>query len=265
MLSTQIHPAPIASFTVLPIKAQVCLGDSILFTDNSSGIVVKSVWYFGDGIIDTSSAEYHTYASANNYTATHAVIDNNGCISVNNPTVQVIVDALPIVNAGFDQYVVIGDSVVLNQVSVVANNFTSWWTTWPYNLYLNDTSILNPVFAPVLSGTYTYTLHVQTQAGCTATDDINLIALDPPLIPNVFSPNGDGIHDYWEIGFLSKYPGATVKVFNRYGQLIYNVVGYAKPWDGTVNGSPLPIGTYYYVISPKNGLKDMVGSITIIR
>lgn len=265
LLSTQIHPAPIASFTVLPIKAQVCLGDSILFTDNSSGIVVKSVWYFGDGIIDTSSAEYHTYASANNYTATHAVIDNNGCISVNNPTVQVIVDALPIVNAGFDQYVVIGDSVVLNQVSVVANNFTSWWTTWPYNLYLNDTSILNPVFAPVLSGTYTYTLHVQTQAGCTATDDINLIALDPPLIPNVFSPNGDGIHDYWEIGFLSKYPGATVKVFNRYGQLIYNVVGYAKPWDGTVNGSPLPIGTYYYVISPKNGLKDMVGSITIIR
>ena len=265
LLSTQIHPAPIASFTVLPVKAQVCLGDSILFTDNSNGNIVSTIWYFGDGVIDTSSSEYHTYTSANTYTATHAVIDNNGCKSVNNPKIQVIVDALPIVNAGFDQYVVIGDSVVLNQVSVVASNFTNWWTTWPYNLFLNDTTILNPVFAPTLAGTYSYTLHVRSQAGCTSTSDLNLIALDPPMIPNVFSPNGDGIHDYWEIGFLSKYPGATVKVFNRYGQLIYNVVGYAKPWDGTVNGAPLPIGTYYYIISPKNGLKDMVGSITIIR
>ena len=244
------------------------MGDSILFTDNSAGTVVKSIWYYGDGSrVDTAFSVHHAYDAASTYTATHAIIDNNGCISVTSvPTsTRVTIDALPIVNAGYDKYVVIGDSVVLNEVSVIANNFTSWWSTYPYNLYLNDTTILNPVFAPTVAGNYNYMLTVKTQAGCIGTSSINLIALDPPVIPNVFSPNGDGIHDLWEIGFLNKYPGATVKVFNRYGQLIYNVLGYFKPWDGTVNGAPLPIGTYYYIISPKNGLKDIIGTITIIR
>ena len=139
------------------------------------------------------------------------------------------------------------------------------WTSSPYNPYLNDTTILNPVFKPTDAGTFTETLHVITKAGCSGTSSVNLIALNPPVIPNVFSPNGDGVHDRWEIGYLNKFPGATVKVFNRYGQLIYNVIGYAVPWDGTVNGSPLPIGTYYYIISPKNGVKDLIGSVTIIR
>ena len=268
LLSTQIHPAPVASYTVTPAKAQVCLGDSILFTDNSAGTVVKSIWYYGDGSrVDTAFSVHHAYDAASTYTATHAIIDNNGCISVTSvPTsTRVTIDALPIVNAGYDKYVVIGDSVVLNEVSVIANNFTSWWSTYPYNLYLNDTTLLNPVFAPTVAGNYNYMLTVKTQAGCIGTSSINLIALDPPIIPNTFSPNGDGIHDLWEIGFLNKYPGATVKVFNRYGQLIYNVLGYFKPWDGTVNGAPLPIGTYYYIISPRNGLKDIIGTITIIR
>ena len=268
LLSTQIHPAPVASYTVTPAKAQVCLGDSILFTDNSAGTVVKSIWYYGDGSrVDTAFSVHHAYDAASTYTATHAIIDNNGCISVTSvPTsTRVTIDALPIVNAGYDKYVVIGDSVVLNEVSVIANNFTSWWSTYPYNLYLNDTTLLNPVFAPTVAGNYNYMLTVKSFAGCIGTSSINLIALDPPIIPNTFSPNGDGIHDLWEIGFLNKYPGATVKVFNRYGQLIYNVLGYFKPWDGTVNGAPLPIGTYYYIISPRNGLKDIIGTITIIR
>ena len=269
ILASQIHPAPVASMSVVPLTvngAQVCLGDSISFTDNSAGgNITKSIWYFGDGIIDSSFAEFHTYATATSYVAYHAVIDNNGCESVNNPSVAVLVDALPIVNAGYDKYVVVGDSVVLNEVSVIANDFTNWWTTTPYNLYLNDTAILNPVFTPAVSGIYPYTLHVKTKAGCTGSDDINLVALDPPKIPNTFSPNGDGIHDTWDISSLAKYPGVTVKVFNRYGQLVYNVIGYAKPWDGTYNGAPLPIGTYYYIISPKNGLKDITGSITILR
>ena len=265
LYGTQIHPAPIASFSTNPAPATVCLGDGIVFTDNSVGPVKKSIFNFGDGIIDTTISENHIYTIASSYTALHAIIDNNNCISVNNPTVPVLIDPIPSVNAGLDKYVVIGDSVVLNEVIVNANNFTSWWTSNPANQYLNDPTILNPIFNAVDSGTFTYTLHIKSQAGCIATDDINITVLNPPFIPNVFSPNGDGFHDKWEIGFLNKYPGATVKVFNRYGQLIYNVIGYFEPWDGKMNGADLPIGVYYYIISPKNGLKDLVGSVTILR
>ncbi|MGC8064221.1 MAG: gliding motility-associated C-terminal domain-containing protein, partial [Sediminibacterium sp.] len=71
--------------------------------------------------------------------------------------------------------------------------------------------------------------------------------------------------DRWHIQYLESYPGATVDVYNRYGQLVFSSIEYSVDWDGTVNGKPLPIGTYYYVINPKNGRKIISGSVTIIR
>ena len=86
-----------------------------------------------------------------------------------------------------------------------------------------------------------------------------------PTIPNVFSPNGDGIHDVWEIQYLESYPGATIDVFDRGGRLLYSSINYAKQWDGKFNGNPLPVGTYYYIINPKNGRNVISGSVTIIK
>jgi gliding motility-associated-like protein len=84
-------------------------------------------------------------------------------------------------------------------------------------------------------------------------------------VPNAFSPNNDGINDKWEIQYLESYPGCTIDVFNRYGQTVFHSTGYNKPWDGTYNGTPLPVATYYWVINPKNGRQAITGSVTIIR
>ena len=81
----------------------------------------------------------------------------------------------------------------------------------------------------------------------------------------MFSPNGDGINDTWKIQYLESYPGATIDVFNRYGQKVFSSLGYNKEWDGTFKGNPLPVGTYYYIINPKNGRALINGSITIIK
>jgi gliding motility-associated-like protein len=86
-----------------------------------------------------------------------------------------------------------------------------------------------------------------------------------PLIPNIFSPNGDGIHDKWQIDFLDTYPGCTVEIFNRYGQIVFRSLGYSTPWDGTVNGKQVPIGTYYYIVDPKNNRPKMTGYVEVIR
>jgi len=67
-------------------------------------------------------------------------------------------------------------------------------------------------------------------------------------IPNVFTPNGDGINDTWEIDF-GVYGSAVVRVFSRMGSLIYESnVGYATPWNGSFMGNVLPNGTYQYII-----------------
>ncbi len=84
------------------------------------------------------------------------------------------------------------------------------------------------------------------------------------IIPNIFSPNGDGIHDRWVIENLQNFPGNVVQVYNRYGQAVFKMTNYT-PWDGKVNGKEMPVGTYYYIIDPKNGQKPVTGYIDIIR
>jgi gliding motility-associated-like protein len=84
-------------------------------------------------------------------------------------------------------------------------------------------------------------------------------------IPNVFSPNGDNINDKWIIPGTEAFPSCLVEVFNRYGQSIFRSVGYQQPWDGTLNGSPLPVATYYYMINLRNGEPPITGNVTILR
>jgi gliding motility-associated-like protein len=84
-------------------------------------------------------------------------------------------------------------------------------------------------------------------------------------VPNTFTPNGDAINDVWKIENLSLYPNYHIQVFNRYGQAMYDTKDYSKPWDGTIQGKPLPSGTYYYIIDLGGARKTKKGYVTIIR
>jgi gliding motility-associated-like protein len=128
---------------------------------------------------------------------------------------------------------------------------------------LDDPTIKNPIANP--SVTTTYTLTVTTTGGCTASADVTVTVLDQVMIPNAFTPNGDGINDFWNIAHLNEYPGCTVDIFGRNGQLIFHSLGYGKPWTGTYNGNTLPTGAYYYVIDLKDGRQKLSGQVTIIK
>ena len=66
-----------------------------------------------------------------------------------------------------------------------------------------------------------------------------------------FRQNGDGINDKWVITNLEHYQNAG-KYLNRYGQTIFHSTNYTnQPFDGTIAGKPLPVGTYYYIINTK--------------
>jgi len=111
----------------------------------------------------------------------------------------------------------------------------------------------------------TVTLTVTDPNGCTATQDIQVADECPDIvIPNAFTPNGDGINDTWDIQGLEYDATALVRIFTRYGQQIFESKGYAKPWDGTSKGKQLPSGVYYYIVNVKNGAQTYSGSVTII-
>jgi gliding motility-associated-like protein len=110
-----------------------------------------------------------------------------------------------------------------------------------------------------------YQLTVTGDHNCTDTASVTVKLLREVKVPNVFSPNGDGINDFWQLPNLSDYPGCTVEVFNRYGQRVYYSLGYDVPWNGTQTGKALPVGVYYYIIKLKNGFDTLTGSVTILR
>jgi gliding motility-associated-like protein len=87
----------------------------------------------------------------------------------------------------------------------------------------------------------------------------------PPVFPNAFSPNGDGINDVWRVTHLNTYSTAKVEVFDRYGQVVFSSTGYNKPWDGTAKGKALPVGVYYYVIHLGVVPQPLTGSITLLK
>ncbi|MCH2197213.1 MAG: gliding motility-associated C-terminal domain-containing protein [Flavobacteriales bacterium] len=89
----------------------------------------------------------------------------------------------------------------------------------------------------------------------TTSDTLNLTLIDCLTIevPDAFSPNSDGINDFFEIPNLYKYPNNSIKIFNRWGALVYEASPYQNDWDGRSDhpatvGDELPVGTYYYIL-----------------
>ena len=96
------------------------------------------------------------------------------------------------------------------------------------------------------------------------------------LIPNAFSPNGDGINDYFEIPGIDYYENNSITIINRWGNKVYEARNYGinnspEFWDGKSNtgfrigDDNLPTGTYYYILDLGNGEKPLSGSIYLDR
>ncbi|MBN1599442.1 MAG: gliding motility-associated C-terminal domain-containing protein [Bacteroidales bacterium] len=104
---------------------------------------------------------------------------------------------------------------------------------------------------------------------CEGFDSILLRYCDKPGEEEVFTftPNGDGINDYWIIKGIENYPLAKVMVFDKAGRKVYNCAGnYQNNWDGSKNGSTLPLDSYYFLIDYSSyNLRNTLGIITILH
>jgi len=110
----------------------------------------------------------------------------------------------------------------------------------------------------------TYIITVDDIQGCQAIDTVEITEAVIQAA-DAFTPNGDGVNDTWFIGDLSLYPNVEVTIFGRWGEVIFKAVGYEEPWDGTFNGQPLPLSSYYYIIDLKEGSAPVTGAVTILK
>ncbi|WP_205942680.1 gliding motility-associated C-terminal domain-containing protein [Pedobacter psychroterrae] len=233
----------------------VCIGDGV--TLNATGGIRYS-WSPAVGLSATNVASPTAKPTT---TTNYAVTVYNGfCTKV--LQVKVIVVESPTVNAGADMEIMNGDEVQLNtEVSNVEGATYSWTPT----IYLDDPTIANPIASP--TDQITYLLTVKSANGCfIVSDEVVIDVREKVMIPNAFTPNGDGVNDILTIPGLDSYKQSTLTFFDRNGQRIFKSLAYPKPWDGTHNGKSLPTGTYYYVIDLNNSeRKRLSGAIFLIK
>lgn len=142
--------------------------------------------------------------------------------------------------------------------------------TAPYSFKLDSAQNLFGTFLNLSIGVYNLT--VTDARGCNGTTriDLNYSNIENIIRPfNAFTPNGDDINDRWIIPGIESFQATEVRIFNRWGQLIYKNSDYTNTegWDGKQNNSKLPAATYYYVISTINNCIEeyLKGTVTIVR
>lgn len=140
--------------------------------------------------------------------------------------------------------------------------------SWSPAHLLNNALIQNP-FAVLQNDTRFY-LTVTDALGCVGTSNVLVKVFKGPtyFIPNAFTPNGDGINDV----FKAIAPGIKqtfyFKIFNRWGQLMFNTQNITKGWDGSYMGQPQPTAVYVWIIKGLDLAGQTVeqkGTVTLIR
>lgn len=212
--------------------------------------------FVGDGI--SSSGMFNPQiAGVGQHPITYVFTSGAGC--TDSATQAITVVANPTVTLPQQLFVLEGGFAVIEPVTTGSISTYLWSPTQ----YMSNAHSSSPTITPAAN--ITYQVIVSTAEGCSDTAKMNVVVLQAPIIPTAFSPNGDGINDVWNIQSLSTYPDCTVEVFSRYGDKVFESFGYKRPWDGTRSGKALPVGTYYYIINPKNGRPLYSGNVTILR
>lgn len=162
------------------------------------------------------------------------------------------------VDAGADIVTIANKNILLK--GTITGDFLNY--NWYPNEFINNVSILNPMVNPPTDKKY----YLTASNGCyTITDSVYIKMYNGIFIPNTFTPNGDNKNDTWNIPALEAYPSHELKVYNRYGEIVFERKQSFKTWDGKYKGETMPVGVYVYIIDLKNGSALLKGTLLLSK
>ncbi|MFY7965035.1 MAG: T9SS type B sorting domain-containing protein, partial [Chitinophagaceae bacterium] len=252
-----VRPTPKLQFITL---AEVCSDVPAfnLTATETSGIVGNGIF---SGLGVTSSGLFTPSIIGNSTTnIRYTFTANNGCVAFSNQSITV--NPTPKITLDDEKYIQFGGSVVLD--AKISGSYSSLIWQDAGNT-LSNKFIENPLATPI--NETLYKIVVSTSKNCVATDSVWVKIATDLFIPNAFSPNNDGKNDKWEVEDKAKILYLKANIFDRYGKLVKTLFGNKISWDGLYNGQPLPMATYYYVLTITNGnlAENRGGWIQLLR
>ena len=246
-----------------------CTGGALTLTANfGSGATVN--WYADQSastLLQGNSSVYNPTPTSDGLYTYYAQATLNGCTSTVTP-----------VSAGYYNIHAIASADVYSGNAPLSVNFTNSSTgvnaSDTYNWSFGDgtgSSVINPNHVFTTGGTFSVVLTVTDDVSGCSDDTTLVIKVEDDLVivvPNVFTPNGDGVNDVFHIK-ISGAKSAEGYIYNRWGQLLYSWDVINSSWDGkAANGTNCPDATYFYmikVVDHKDVNHEFPGYTLIIR
>jgi gliding motility-associated-like protein len=258
----EIYFLPQAQF----YQSTSCVGNKTQFVDSTktlSGGITNWLWNFGDFQTSTIQNPQHAFSSANNYTVSLVATSSFGC----KDTIRKVVTVISGPNADFSinpNPVEALETTSFTDLSTGPASLINWYWAFGDSTAANTQ---NPTHSYNAIGDISVLLVVKDINGCldSARKDITIILL--PDVPTAFSPNGDGQNDFFLVRG-GPFKSINVRVYNNWGQLIFETNEQLDGWDGKFKDVDQPLGVYVWVVEVEmlNGKSiKKTGDVTLLR
>lgn len=238
-------------------NVNICKGRSAQL--NASGGSAYS-WIPGDGLNHSGIA--NPVATPNSTTTYQVIVFDSICSSADTLPVVVTVLQLPTASAGPDGVITVGESYPIQATATDS-------VLWTPAASLSCTTCEDPVASPIQ--TTVYTLTTISSGGCRNSDEVIVTVIcngESLYIPNIFSPNGDGKNDAYSVNSEGKIRLTYLRIYNRWGEMVFETDEWNQGWDGTFKGQQLPPAVYVYYLQALCDNGDIIkrqGNITLVR
>ncbi|SFT76058.1 gliding motility-associated C-terminal domain-containing protein [Lishizhenia tianjinensis] len=257
LITLNTHPSPFANFSIS--DSIFCVGNSNLvdFVNFSTPSDADFQWFFGDGNQSSLVNPSHLYADTGVYSVLLIAENSFGCLDSAELINAIYVYPRPLASFIYSPATITIEDTDIDFYDQSSGNPIYWEWSFHGN---GSSNMQNPEYNfPAEIGDYSVLLIVQNEFGCldsvtqilTIKDDFTI------YVPNTFTPDGNETNNTWEVELKNAEDYLLrIRVYNRWGELIWESHDAQQGWDGSYNGRLVPDGTYVWIIEVKGGDLD---------
>ena len=197
---------------------------------------------------------------------THYRAQVSSCATVYSSVATITVDTQP-VSDFIAPVIIVGKPIKFSNTSSTAGGYIAQYL-WDFGDG-NTSNIIEPTHTYESTGTYTISLKVISNNGCSDSNAVSVVARENDvdfMISNMITLNDNGENDTWYVQGIENFPGSEVVIFNRNGKEVFQASPYLNNWNATYQNDKLPDGTYYYILKLNDSENRVFkGFITVLR